>query len=78
MMVWLFLLAWLVDTEINIEMARNLVLMALPAHIVYLFVTVSVQGNTALTTSFLLCYLGAALLQVSDIIIVIIIVPNAK
>jgi hypothetical protein len=46
-------------------MARNLVLMAIPAHIVYLFVTVIVKENTSMTVAFLLLYICAAIVQVS-------------
>ena len=53
-------------TDANIEMARNLVLMAIPAHVVYLFVTVIVKENTVLTVPFLLLYVFAAVVQVSS------------
>lgn len=48
-------------------MARNLVLMAIPAHVVYLFVTVVVKENTSMTVPFLLLYICAAVVQVSTL-----------
>jgi len=52
-------------------MARNLVLMAIPAHIVYLFVTVILKENTVLTVPFLLLYILAAVVQVSAFIVML-------
>lgn len=51
--------------DANIEMARNLLLMAIPAHIVYLVVTVVLKENIVLTLPFILMYISAAILQVS-------------
>lgn len=50
--------------EANIEMARNLVAMAIPAHVVYIFITVSLKSDIILTNYFLILYLASAVLQI--------------
>ena len=50
-------------TEVNVEMARNLVFMSIPAHILYLFITTTIKSNVSLTVPFLLIYCSCAIMQ---------------
>lgn len=50
--------------EANIEMARNLVAMAVPAHVIYILITVSLKTNIVLTNYFLIFYIASAVIQI--------------
>lgn len=50
-------------TEVNVEMGRNLVLMSIPAHILYLFLTATLKSDVTLTIPFILIYSACAITQ---------------
>lgn len=54
-----------VSTDVNSKSARVLVVLVVPGHLIFLYTIHLLQGgHTAMTSTFIICYLSAALLQV--------------